>query len=92
MGFKAFFSSFKSNSRGVAILFNNNCELDVHKRFKDDSGNFLILDVSVDDLHVLLAVIGKAKNVNGTMAPQLLILMGHFHNERAIYLFIGAIL
>lgn len=36
--------------------------------------------------------IGKAKNVNGTMAPQLLILMGHFHNERAIYLFIGAIL
>lgn len=52
-GYKAFFSSFKSNSRGVAILFNTNCELDVHKTFKDDSGNFLILDVSVDDLHVL---------------------------------------
>lgn len=51
---KLFFSSFKSNSRGVAILFNNNCELEVHKTFKDDSGNFLILDVSVDDLHVLL--------------------------------------
>nr|XP_034320385.1 uncharacterized protein LOC105331900 isoform X1 [Crassostrea gigas] len=53
-GYKAFFSSFKSNSRGVAILFNNNCELEVQKTFKDDSGNFLILDVSVDDLHVLL--------------------------------------
>lgn len=37
-------------------------------------------------------MIGKAKNVNGTMAQQLIILMGHFHNERAIYLFIEAIL
>lgn len=53
-GYKAFFSSFTSNSRGVTILFNNNCELEVHKTFKDDNGNFLILDVSVDDLHVLL--------------------------------------
>lgn len=44
------------------------------------------------NIHVHVSVIGKAKNVNGTMAPQLLILMGHFHNERAIYLFIGAIL
>lgn len=50
MGFKA----FKSNSRCVAIHFNNNCELSV---FKDDNSNSLILKISVDDLHDLLVKI-----------------------------------
>lgn len=47
MGYKA----FKSNSRCVAIQFNNNCELSV---FKDDNSNSLILKISADDLHDLL--------------------------------------
>lgn len=42
-GYKAFFSSFKSNSRGVAILFNNNCELEVQKHLKMIVATFLFL-------------------------------------------------
>lgn len=53
-GYKAFFSSYKSNSRGVAILFNNNCEITIHEQYRDDNGNYLILDVIVDNLHFLL--------------------------------------
>lgn len=49
MGLYSFFSSFKSNSTGATIRFNNNCELDVDKPFQVDNGN-----VSVDDLHFLL--------------------------------------
>lgn len=53
-GYKTFLSYVQSKSRGVAILFNNSCELDVYETFKDNNSNFLILDVSIDDLHVLL--------------------------------------
>ena len=53
-GYKAFFSSYKSNSRGVAILFNNNCEITIHEQYRDDNGNYLILDVIVENLHFLL--------------------------------------
>ena len=38
----------------MAILFNNNCEIEIHNQFKDDSGNFLILDVTIDSLQFLL--------------------------------------
>ena len=44
-GFDCFFSNFASNSRGVAILLNNNFESKVQRVEKDDSGNFLILDI-----------------------------------------------
>lgn len=53
MGIWSFFLVLLSHLRGVAILFYNNCELDVHKTFKDDNGNCFILDVSNDHLHVL---------------------------------------
>ena len=53
-GYKAYFNSYASNSRGVAILFNNNCEIEIHNQYKDDSGNFLILDVTIDSLQFLL--------------------------------------
>ena len=49
-GYKAYFNSYASNSRGVAILFNNNCEIEIHNQYKDDSGHFLILDVTIDSL------------------------------------------
>jgi hypothetical protein len=49
-GYKAFFSSFKSNSRGVAILFNNNCEEKISNENKDNDGNYLILDVPVENI------------------------------------------
>ncbi|GFS09551.1 nocturnin [Elysia marginata] len=47
-GYKAFFSSYSSASRGVAIFFNNNFEHKVHGVIKDANGNFLILNVTVD--------------------------------------------
>lgn len=53
-GYKAFFSSYKSNSRGVAILFNNNCEITIYEQYRDDNGNYLILDVIVENLHFML--------------------------------------
>ena len=53
-GYKAFFSSYKSNSRGVAIFFKNDFEFIIHNNYSDDSGNLLILDIEIDSNRFLL--------------------------------------
>lgn len=53
-----FFNSFKSNSRGVAILFNNNLEFKINKIYMDSSGNLLILDIIVQEINILLINLG----------------------------------
>ncbi len=53
-GYKAWFSSGTSNSRGVTILFTNNFEFKVHNCKYDPGGNFLILDVTIDDKRITL--------------------------------------
>ena len=42
-----FLNNYKSNARGVAILFNKNVEYKVHKQVMDDQGNYIILDMTV---------------------------------------------
>lgn len=53
-GYECFFSNFSSQSRGVAILFNNNFEFQLHNIEKDDNGNKLILDITIEGKRVLL--------------------------------------
>ena len=53
-GYEGYFSSYKSNSRGVAILFNNNFEFKVKKILKDKSGNYIIMLVEIQGENVLL--------------------------------------
>ena len=53
-GFECYFSNFSSQSRGVAILFNNNFEFKVLKVAKDESGNKLILDMVIEGKNITL--------------------------------------
>ena len=53
-GYQGFFSSYTSNSRGVAILFNNNFEFKVKKIIKDQAGNYIILLVEIHKENYLL--------------------------------------
>lgn len=53
-GYKCVFNSYLSNSRGVAVLFNNNFELKLHREKKDNEGNILALDLSIDENRVTL--------------------------------------
>ncbi len=62
-GFKAYFSSYRGNSRGTAILLNNNFEHKVHRTLSDPGGNFLILDISFEEWRVtLISVYGPNKD------------------------------
>ena len=42
-----YFSSYKSNARGISILFAKNFEYKVHKSISDPNVNFLLLDLTV---------------------------------------------
>ena len=48
-GYRIIFSSYKSNSRGVAILFRNNFEFSIHNTYRDQNGNIILLDISISD-------------------------------------------
>ena len=46
-GYEIIFSSYSSNSRGVAILFNNTFEFTINKKILDPNGRFIIIDIFI---------------------------------------------
>ena len=62
-GYKCVFNSYASNSRGVAVFFNNDFELVLHREKRDNSGNILALDISVDQNR--LTLIKQNKSTEG---------------------------
>lgn len=54
---KCYFSSYKSSSRGVAILFGKYIGYNVLDVISDRNGNFLILDVTIETHRCTLAKI-----------------------------------
>ena len=56
-GYKAYFNSYTSNSRGVAVLLKNSFEFEVLNVLKDNSGNFLILNISYFNMKHSLTVL-----------------------------------
>lgn len=53
-GFKCFFASFRSNARGVAVLFSNNFEFKIKSVHRDKNGNFMIINFSSFEKDLLL--------------------------------------
>ena len=41
------FSHFKSNARGVAIVFNKNLDYKIYQKIIDNNGNFIIADLNI---------------------------------------------
>ena len=56
-GYGVKFSSYESNSRGVAILFKNTFQFKILDEIRDRTGNFLILDCELGEQRVALAAI-----------------------------------
>ena len=56
-GYKAYFSSFSSNSRGVIILLKNSFEFEICNQISDIHGNFVILDVKCFNMRFTVAAI-----------------------------------
>ena len=53
-GYKAFFNSFSSNKKGLAIQKNNNFEFTVVRLIVDDKGDYMILQLKMNDQTITL--------------------------------------
>lgn len=49
------FNNYRSNSRGVAILFGKNIEYKVHNKITDNEGNFIVADITAQNQRFTLA-------------------------------------
>jgi exonuclease III len=56
-GYKGIFASFKSNARGVSILFQNTFEHTIHKSVEDENVRFCILDITIKGIRFTLAAV-----------------------------------
>ena len=75
-GYTCIFYSYKSNARGVCILLSNNFEFKIHNIKKDDDGNFLAIDLTIEEYRVTLV------NIYGPNSDQ----PSFFENIRNIFL------
>jgi exonuclease III len=56
-GYEVYFNSFASNSRGVAVLFDNNFEFKIHEQIADSVGNLIALDMTIENKRISLITI-----------------------------------
>ena len=61
-GYKAEFSTYTTNSRGVAVLFNNNFEFKITNVLKGTDGNYLIVDIDTEGKNFTLVNIYGPNN------------------------------
>ena len=70
-GYKCYFNSFSSNSRGVAILFNNNFEFQVLDTYKGENGNVIIIKIKLKGKSLLLVNVYGPNKDDPTFYEQL---------------------
>ena len=80
-GYECYFSSVSSNSRGVAILFNNNFECKVLKEKKDINGNYSILDILVENRKITLVCLYGPNTDNPDFFSNIMSVIDDFENE-----------
>ena len=79
-----FFSSKSSNSRGVGILFIKNVDFKIHDYKLDDEGNYIILDITVENNRFNLITL-YGPNTDSPMFFEDLINKSHqFNNNTSI--------
>ena len=83
-GYEAYFSSYTTNSRGVMTLINNNFEQKVKRIKTDENGNFMILDMVIEDKEVTLVNIYGPNNDNPQFYEQMKQKIEEFQNDHVI--------
>ena len=77
----AFFASFTSNSRGVAILIRNSINVKVNAIFKDPNGRFLIISATLNELPVTLVNVYGPNNDDPDFLLEVFAEIDKFDNE-----------
>ena len=83
-GYKVCYSFFRSNSRGVAILFKNKFEFKIYNQFSDTNGNILLLDIEIDQVRMSLISIYGPNEDNPLFYERLKNRIIQFGNEHIL--------
>ena len=83
-GQQIYFSSFRPNSRGVAILFNNKCEFSVNNHISDINGNYLILDCTIEGMKYVLVNLYGPNTDSPSFYTQLLSTIDNIHTDQHV--------
>ena len=75
------FSSATSNKRGVAVLFKKNLDMTMHSQFSDPEGNFIIIDITVDNHRFNLITLYGPNNDSPTFFNNLMLKAQSINND-----------
>ena len=81
---KGIIRNFKSNSRGIAILFNNDIDLKIHQKIIDDGGNFIIVDMTIYNQRLTLVNLYGPNSDNPNFFKQIASHIDNIHNTDII--------
>ena len=80
-GSEVYISPGKTDSRGVAILFNNNFEYNMFKVTPDEKGNFLSIEIKIENYIILLVNIYGPNCDSPDFFQRLSSVIGEFHGD-----------
>ena len=83
-GAYCYFSCGTSNSRGVAILFSNTLDYKINESLVDDNGNYVILDISVQENQFTLVSLYGPNRDNPEFYKNIFKLIDEIENESYI--------
>jgi len=83
-GYTCIFNSYTSNSRGVAIMLNNNFDLKINRTKSDNLGNYLAVDMTIDNTKKKYIYIYGPNEDNPTFFENILKIIDEFENEQYI--------
>ena len=78
---ECYFSCYKNNARGVAILFNNNFDFKVLKHKHDKGGNYVVLKVLIDDLTYAIASVYAPNNDSSAFFDHIIDIIKDFNSD-----------
>lgn len=85
MGLDLCYCSNTPNSRGVAILFNNNYEHTTHKIETDSTGIFIFIDLTIlDSVRFTLVKMYGPNDDNPKFYKKITLLIEDFQNENCL--------
>ena len=83
-GYKGIIAPYKGDSRGVAILFDNNFEFKIHDKQIDPGGNYIILDLEFGNRRITIVNIYGPNRDNPEFYTEIQNSMEKYENNSVI--------
>ena len=78
------FSNYRSNARGVAILFGKTLDYKINRKIVDSYGNYIILDIKINDRKITLVNLYGPNNDSPNFFKQISSCIDDIDNEETI--------